>query len=478
MTQTLHSHDQTLRKNISQLLAWVFAASIPFISYFLLININSETYSLNHQQALFLSMVSSAVVMWALRLVPDFVPGLSLLIMVTLLDLVPQSIAFSGFVSEIFFLVLGVFVLAGLLAESNWLPFLESVAFNKGSSLLVRGVAIIGLGITLTLIVPSPLGRSSMVYPLLNRFLGPTTKKTNTLLSLIHIHAATLFSTVFLTGNPLNFVLLSMLEQQTQNRFQWLGWLKAGSVTCLVLAIGIMVFFFLGSRLASTEVSYESESKEQDVNLKSKDWGAAILYGFMFLAVLTRSVHQLPLVWLIMALALTVFYFSGMTLVSLRQRVDWPTLIFIATVVAWGPILDFLELNQWLAKLAVFLVPLFESGIALGILGTAALIFVVRLFIPGAPAFLLLASTLIPFAMNQQGITISPWLIGFIIVTLSEGFIFSYQHGVPSQVLSDLDSDKIPFNLRTFLASNLFFWLVRLTAILASIPLWHSMKLV
>jgi len=171
-------------------------------------------------------------------------------------------------------------------------------------------------------------------------------------------------------------------------------------------------------------------------------------------------------------LALVVFLFQGLSLQSLRSKVDWPTLIFIATVVAWGGMLDHLALSQWLVAQIELIKPIFEANFALGIGLIIGFVLLVRLVVPGAPAFILLAATLLPFAAS---VGVSPWLVGFIVVTVSESFLFPYQHGVYSQTISELDAQQVAYRPGLMLLVNVGFLSLRIVAIYASLPWWQSL---
>ena len=108
-------------ESLREFLAWALVASFPLALYFVLCDavFAGFGFGLNHQQAMFIALGSAAVLMWAFRLAPDFVPGLALILIVVLMNLVPQSVAFSGFYSEIFFLIFGIFILAALLPEQT-----------------------------------------------------------------------------------------------------------------------------------------------------------------------------------------------------------------------------------------------------------------------------------------------------------------------------------------------------------------------
>lgn len=452
-------------------IAWSLVGLLPWLLYLQL------DQGLPFDQVIFLCLALAAIIMWIFRLTPDFVPGLALILIVTLLDLVPREIAFSGFYSQVFFLVFGIFILAALLAETSWLGRLEAVLVRRQASFPVRLGAVVCAGVLLTLVVPSPLGRASMVQPLVHRFFRKGRARNNAFLALVHMHGTTLLSTIILTGNPLNFVLLGMLDEQITGRFEWLGWLQATSAAGLIITIGFvaaLAVFSIASRSGAGADQAEAMPAQVAVD-PVRDWATLGLYGLLLVAILTRSIHQIPLEWIVLSLAMSVFFFSGLTLATLRQRFDWPTLIFVATVVAWGPMLDHLGLSQWLADQLPVLVPLFAQSLHLGFAVLMAGVFVIRLAVPGAPAFIILASALLPFA---EVIGISPWVLGFVILTVSEGFIWPYQHGVFSQTVTTLDAERTEYSMSSLIIFNIVFFLLRCLAVFISIPFWKALHLI
>lgn len=459
---------------IGGLIAWALVGLGPWLAHIAL-----EPH-LASDQAMFVALALAAVLMWIFRLTPDFVPGLVLILLVTLLDLVPRAVAFSGFQSQVFFLVFGIFVLAALLAETSWINRLEAVLVRRHASFLARVGAVVAAGALLTLVVPSPLGRASMVQPLIHRFLNPTRMGHNALLAAAHVHATTLLSTIILTGNPLNFVLIGLLSEQARDRFEWLGWLVATSVAGLVCVAGFAVAMLVAaaalrrSEPASADDAATAPPGPAPRRDPVRDWATLGLYALLLAAILTRGVHQIPLEWIVLSLAMAVFFFSGLSLDTLRARVDWPTLIFVATVVAWGPMLDHLGLAQLVADRLPGLVPVFDRSVYLGLALTMAGTIAVRLVVPGAPAFILIASALLPLA-GQIGI--SPWVLGFAVLTVSEGFVWPYQHGVLSQTTTMLDGDSIGYRMPALIALNLFHLALRCAAVFASIPLWQALNL-
>lgn len=457
----------------------------PLIAWLLILVSTIYLFYLHYQGGpsaqMYIVLTIIAVIMWTTQLVPAFVPGLLVIFVSLLLDLVPQSILLMGFNSEVFFLVLSVFVLSALLTASGltyrcilWLLYkLPDSPWTKPLTLFL-------IGLLLTPIIPSPLGRSAMVTPLLTAMSAKANSGDITKLVVSSIHGSTLLSTIFLTGNPLNFILIGLLDTQTQQRFQWLDWFIAASVLGAILTFGFLVLMAWQLRGTSQLATDKAEIKQQLSELSSitqKEIGAISALIAFFIAVIAQPMHQIPLVWASLGIALACFMMSGISTKEFRKYVDWGTLLFIASIVSWGPAMVHIGMDQKIAHWLGFLLAAQSAELwqLIGIL--MGFIIIVRLVFPGAPTFVILISSLIPWAAAHG---ISPWLIGLILLTISEGFIFPHQHGVAEQTLSELKHaghDK-DIQYKHIVAGNAFMMLVRVGAVFACIPIWHWMAII
>src|SRR5690606_32394488 len=96
---------------------WLLATAVPFAVFFLLRNAPDIA---GVQTAYLLAVVSSAVVMWVFRLLPDFVPALFAVLGIVLLNLTPPEVALSGFSSDTFFMALSIFALSVVTTTSGF----------------------------------------------------------------------------------------------------------------------------------------------------------------------------------------------------------------------------------------------------------------------------------------------------------------------------------------------------------------------
>lgn len=457
----------------SALLAWALTLAMPLGVF------SALSTRLSHDAAMLLALMVGAAIHWVFRVVPDFVIGLLLLWLCVLLGLAPAGLAFSGFTSPVFLLVLGVFLLSALLTESPWMAHWSDLLlrYTQGNTTARLG-AVVLTAIILTLVLPSPLGRSALLAPLLQPLAGARSPRFQTAVVFAMAQGNTLWSTAFLTGNPLNFVLLGMLDVQAQQRFQWLSWLAAAAAFALVAALGLAVLLACLLYRSDPQVPPGGQQPATQAPLpprERQDAAVPVLYALLFLVVLTRPYHQIELHLAVGALALMGHYLAPMSLQALRMRLDWPTLLFIATLAAWQPMLHHTGIDRWLASYLPLLARLAHTSVVVNVIGVSLMVGLVRLVMPGAPAFIVLASSLLPLA---PALGLSPWALGFVLLTASEGFVLAHQHGVLSHLLSEAQSLGMSLDQRRLLLANFGAWVLRVLALALSIPWWQRLSLV
>lgn len=466
------------------LLAWALTLALPLLAF------NQVTGSLPPDASLLLALMVGAAVHWVFRVVPDFVVGLLLLWLCVLLGLAPADLAFSGFTSPVFLLVLGVFLLSALLTESPWMSrWSDALLRRTRGRRTARLGAVVLTALMLSCVLPSPLGRSALLAPLLQPLAQGRSRRYQTAVVFAMAQGNTLWSTALLTGNPLNFVLLGLLDEQAQQRFQWLSWAVAGLAFTVSAGLGLallLAWLLHGDAAASESAMSEAPAGEAAMAVgpalpahagadRPQDAAIPALYAALCIVVLTRPYHHIELHLAVGALGLIGFYLAPMSLQALRARLDWPTLLFIATLAAWHPLLHHTGIDAWLAGHLPLLAPMADPSPRVNVVGLCVLVGLMRLVVPGGPAFIVLASSLLPLA---PALGLSPWVLGFVLLTASEGFVLAHQHGVLSHLLSEAQAQGLRLDHRRLMWADLGAWGVRVLALAVSLPWWQRLALV
>jgi DASS family divalent anion:Na+ symporter len=472
--------DRAERRDVSwgQVVGWFLAFTVPALLLWLL----WDSKTLPNQQALFLlAIISIIVVMWVFQLCTDFVPGLFAVLGIILLGLAPPTVALAGFASDSFFMALSILGLAAVIRVSGlslrmllWLLRIGPAHKAWYSfSLFITGAAI-------TPIVPTANGRVAILAPFMNDLISAfdktSARQEAPRLSATVLGGVSLLSAIFLSSKSVNFLIFGLLPFQDQSRFQWLYWLYAASVCGLVLValyfLGVWLLFRNDSQPKISKVLVNEQLKTLGPMIPA-EWAGLLGLGVLLLSFLTAAMHHIDVPWVALAIMFTLLMFGYLGKQQFRQQIDWSFLIFLGTLIGLVKAMDYVGLDQWfliqLKWLRVYMAENFEQFIVI----LSAAIFLVRFALPINATVVVFATLLIPTAIN---IGLNPWLVGFIILLMSESFIWPYQASYYLQ-FKGIVGDDAGADDRRVLTLNALVFAMKIAAIYASIPFWKYLGL-
>jgi DASS family divalent anion:Na+ symporter len=423
--------------------------------------------------------------MWVFELMPEFVPPLVSVVAVILLDIASPQVALSGFVSDTFFMCLSVFAVGALMVSSGLtyrlslrlLSFMPSNRFGYNLSLFISGVL-------LAPVIPSPNGRMTMIAPFCVDLVDgskprPRDPGASEFLSTA-VNGIALPAAIFLTGKPANLIVLGMFDYQTQYIFQWLSWLQAAAVVGVILLVAhfvVSAVVFRGSHKFGIPRGVLQEQVKALGPLSGVERGALIAVVVLAVGIVTTSLHKIDIPWVALATLTVLLMFGLVGRLDLRTRVDWPLLIFIGTIVAWVPVMQKTGLDKLIIKNLGWLGAYMKTDLQLFIGILCVLVVLVRFALPGGATTIIFATAMFPLATAAG---VSPWLVGFVILVMSESHILPYQQPYDLQTRSLLVSNKMEHVIddnRTVLFHVLMTF-VRIGAIYASMPYWRYLGIV
>ncbi len=343
------------------------------------------------------------------------------------------------------------------------------------------------------MVLPSPVGRAALLTPLAFDMIEDTPKvrekKIDVSALIVSLtQGSTLLSVVFLTGNPLNLIMLDLADKKTRTLYgQWANWFAPAEIAALILILGwLLVMLWLTIKSDLQPVNKEKIKKKlvEMGSITYHEVGSLIALVAFIAGALTVQYHQIPLAWIAFGIALVLFLYDAASPQDLRNNVDWPTLLFIASLTSWQPIMAYLRLDQTLVNvlqasfkslnLASYIDQRFNQ-IPILIIALAIGIGLLRFILPGGPAFVILMTALTPIVTDAG---ISPWILGFTLLTISEGFILPYQHGAYTQAVSELERRGLLacYRPKKLLIANIFLVITRVTAVCVSFWYWRSIS--
>ena len=106
------------------------------------------------------------------------------------------------------------------------------------------------------------------------------------------------------------------------------------------------------------------------------------------------------------------------------EKIEWAFLFLLASMIGFMASMNHMGLDKALVTRFDGLKEFMRLDFARFVLVLTGVTLVVRIFIPLNSAILILSAALLPLA---AGAGISPWVVGFIILIMSETAFFGYQ---------------------------------------------------
>lgn len=460
------------KSSVFKIVGWILAILIPglILSF-------GDNYGLDWKTKIFLTVSSSTIVMWIFRLANEFIPSIFAVLVILILDIAPPSVALSGFTSGSFFMALSIFGLSAVLISSGltyrivifMLRYLPLSQFWYTISIFITGMF-------LTPIFPSANGRITLATPLFSDMVESLGYKKGgkaaTKLGVATFSGFTLFSSIFLSSKSINFVMFGLLPLQVQEQFNWGFWFYASLVAGAVLFV--LYLIVAGIMFRNNEIPRISKDKIEAQRMilgpmTNKEWSALFGVILFLIGILTSTIHKIHLPWIGFAILYIVLALEFLSKEDFKMTIDWTFLIYLATLIGIVKSMTFIGLDQEIGLHLTWLGEYIRNNFYLFVIMLSGTILILRLFIPNNATVVILASVFLPISEISG---INPWIVGFIILIMSDAWFMPYQCTY-YVLFNELTVGKQLYNKAAFLKNNLFTILFRLAAIYASIPFWR-----
>lgn len=458
-------------------IGWILCIVIPL----LIMQVTGST-DLDVNARMFVAVFVTTILMWIFQLVPDFVPGIFAMLVTIVLGIVPSSVVLSGYASSSFFMAMSVFGLGAVLVASGLIyrTSLYLLKITPRSQAWYNGVLTF-VGVLITPVLPSVNGRVQLIALLFQEMvetLGYKKQdKAATQLAVSAFMSVSIFSSIFLTSKSINFVIFGMLPTQVQDGFQWLNWFFYASVAGLVilfLTTATSAFFFRNREKFQFSGDLIDTQLKVLGRMSVLEWEAVVGVVLLIAGVMTSSLHKIDPAWIGLGLLFAFLTFGSLSKIAFRSAVDWPFLMLLGALIGLVKSITYLGLDDYINQHLAWVGGYMQENLYLFVLILAIMISTIRFVVPINVAVVIAATIFLPIA-ESNGINI--WMIGFIILTLSEHFFLPYQCSYYQQ-FEELVGDHSLYNKSLFLRYNILTWFIRLAAIYASIPFWRFLDIV
>lgn len=408
-----------------QIIASVLLALLSLI-YF---HIAEPFGELTRQGMDFIGISIAAVMMWIVRIVPDYLVALCMAMLWVLFGVIEPAAALSGFVSTSWLYMLFILALGAVIVKSGLLYRFSLLALKRfPSSYLGQFIGIMASGALLNPLIPSSSGKVGLGVPLaktLSEAMGYKDRSNGMAgLSLAAMIFYGFTAPFVLTGSYTNMLALS-LTGASVNWFQWFVYALPAFLLFGAVMAGFLLWMF---RKQDKQKSISVEVLEEQLKLLGGFSRAEAITAWTTIAtvvlIMLEPVHGVDFVW-IMLLGFLVFVVSGiLDEHTLKTAIDWPFLLFIGVAFSFGEVAEKVGVVAAMSDIIGNQLAFFMNTPILFVLAVALLSFVVTLVVRDDAAVILLVVAVAPFAALAN---VHPWVIVFVILLATDPFFFTYQ---------------------------------------------------
>ena len=451
---------------------WLLVILTPIATFFLM-----QAQGVSWQITMFTAITVTALLMWFLSLLPDFVPALIAMLSFLIFGLAPESVVLSGFSSTAFMLTLSILGLGVVVVESGLTRrYTLMLLHHLPANTFAHQVMVFSTGLLFTPTVPTITGRAAIVGPVVEHIAqgwdARARHQSSTMLYTTGIDSIHFMAPLFLTAAPANLMVYALLPSQDQQAFGFLFWVFAASLTGLVLIWSYLfcsALFFRGAYLhVDIRRAEISEALGALGPMQAAEWAALIGVILLGLGIATITWHHIEVHVLALAVLCLMLFLGMLSRHAFVTKIDWAFLVLLGSMIGIVETMNHLGIERFIMGELSWLGVYMRQDFALFVLALAAVFLIARLFIPLNQAIIVFAAALIPIASNAG---ISPWVVGFVLLILAETAFFPHQS--PYIFLFDRLTSDVDRDVRRVQLFHALLIPFKLAAILVAIPFWH-----
>ncbi len=436
---------------------------------------------LSVSRVILMELLIAATIFWSTKTLSFHTVSIGLPVVAVLLGVAAPAVAFSGFSSATWFLVLAVFGISASVAKTGLLYRLTLLMMKRfPRNYFGQAFAVALSGLILTPVIPSPNGRLALAGPLiltLSEILGYKKGSGGAVgLSMASFLGHGNMSFMFMNGSFVCFFMLGLLPPPVGSSVTWVSW--------FLIAAPLSIFFFFCSYLAviyyfrptemKTLVSSVTDAQLRALGPMTVEEKVCILAVLTSLAgFLTQSWHHIDGAWIAMLSLLVLIGTSVLDQNTLRSNIDWAFVISLGALIGFGNIISVSGLPEIVAGTAKPYLEFLSGGRLIFLLFITISVVVIRFVLPAFPTLVVCILALLPISATLE---ISPFVLGLIVLLVNEPWFFPHQSMIFQTLISSTDGRLFEHGQIVKLA--FLHVLFALASITVSFPYWKYMGLI
>lgn len=444
---------------------WLIALSLPTISL-AIIGGRSDLFA---QWVYFGCALSAGLWVWILGLAPAVIGALLSLLLLMASTYLPVQQALAGFSSGSIFLLLGIFGCSIAVKHSGLMPVLLAAMLRPFSqSTKVFQTCLVLIGMVMTLIMPSTLGRLQLIVPMAATLAQSGNRSA---LALAALSGCTLFSTSFLLGNTANLVIINILPDHWQALATWTLWFQCAAVYTATIFAGLLLQIAC-ARQAPLDTPLDLTAQISQQHSPTRFTTLLALLVLSAGSMLSNVLH-IEMAWIALFALLLLLATGTISTHQLHRETNWIMVLYLLATVGIARSFAHMDIQSWLQANASYLEHIMQEQHMLFIALLVSTIMVLRMLLPSMVCITTFCAVLIPMS-DVSGI--HPVMLGFVIVTACEIWFFQHQSS-EYMLLRDAMAapQKPPIQI---LQRNAHIQCIRLLGLAASMPYWQYIGMI
>lgn len=293
----------------SELIQWGIALFIPASVYYFTIS-----YGFNLEQALFFTITSSALVLWALGLISDTIVAVTLPVAYVVLKVAPAPVVFSQWSSDTGWIVYGGVIIAAIMTQTGlarrialWSMHITGGSFNR----LLFGIVLAGF--LIAPIIPSVMGKAALMAAICIGICEALDFKKESkeasaviLTGFISVAAA---KNAFLTGGADVTMYVKLLTKHSNQVITWGDYFLHNFPIALIYApLSLLVLIFvLRPKTTAESGAYVAEARKEQGPMCFNEKKASLLVLTLVALLMTDKWHGMSTGWVLILLSFVAF---------------------------------------------------------------------------------------------------------------------------------------------------------------------------
>ncbi|TDM16840.1 SLC13 family permease [Macrococcoides canis] len=276
-----------------------------------------------------------SLIMFIATPLPAALVALLLLTLGVLIGL-PKSLLFGSFEQDIIWLMIGAFIISGMLEKSGLMQRLSDWVLNQGHTRKMNRF-IFSTSQFISIVIPSTSSRAVMLLPLYEQLVKKLPQH-KTYYSLLFPTLILMGSNLTLLGAGSHLIGMGLLEAQNKNTLSYFEFLLFGAPFGILIGVVSMLVIRLFTKVKHEHIVHEYIENKHYSIIEKKSLFIIIVTIILWM---TEWLHNMDISVLTLFIALIIML-PSLNILSFKEGlkyINWSLILFVAAASALGSLL-------------------------------------------------------------------------------------------------------------------------------------------